>query len=436
MSTHTEELIDFSISDGDFSKMLASCGYRDMREHYGSAEQRLLRALLYRPALPGQAVPPHLRSKWDSIPQQAMKRKSMLASKYANDSTGIDAYIALLRIQIHWGVQLDEVLDRQLVQNPRGKASRIWHLLHHDFGYEEFSDIYIKGYILFILSDWADEEVYPQANTLNYFIFDNHFTMSLYTWHRESCLYNPKTYCSRTSLHADGDERWEPFDFLVEANQNKCAFNILTYIIWEGRQSLDDLYQELMAANLAGKFPLSSDDMLRKVVPIFGQPLFQTIYYIQNPKFPQRSIETMRSFKISGKVSNVTTSTGTVEWKEETLVYHLLAIANLKTDVVRFYGPGTAPIVESIQSPPNSAIFPTNKDNGMWKVGERDGEYLLVYRRAILGDGDEYIPPTKNAPEYMSPKELHDANTMEGTTFDHGLTPQMEDTDDSSSVHS
>lgn len=432
MSKNTSELIDFSISDGKFSEMLTSCGYRDMREHYGSAEQRLLRAFLYRPALPGQAVPPHLRSKWDSFPPQAMKQKIMLASRYARKSAGIDAYIALLRIQMYWGAQLDTVLPQQLVQNPQGKARRIWHLLHHDFGYEESSDIHIKGYILFILSDLKHVEVYPQANTLNYFLFDNHFTMSLYAWRRESCLYSPQTYCTRMSLLADGDERLEPFDFIVEAEKTKNVFDLLSNVNWEGRESLGELYQELMTINLATKFPLLSDEMLRQVMPIFGQPLFQTIHYTQNPDFDQRSINTMRSFEISGYVSSARTSTGAIEWKKETLVYHLLAIANLKTDVVRFYGPDTTPVVESILSPPNPAIFPENRDNGMWRVGERDGEYLLVYRRVTLGDGEQYIPPVQNAPEYISPKELHDANTVKLPVSD----PQVEDMDGSFWVHS
>lgn len=433
MSTNTPPDVETTISDANFSEMLKDCGYRDMREHYGSLEFRILRASLYRPCKPGEALPPHLHRKLRGQAKKGHQMASAAACKYAKDSAGIDAYIALLRIQIHLGLTLDEFLDRQLVANPQGKACRIWHLLHHDFGENPSSDIYVKGLILFIISDMAEVDIFPHENTLKYFLFDNHFTMVLYSWHELSCVYQTNTGCKRRLPGTDGQVEEVLFNFVVEAEKDKSMLNMLTHVSWQGKESLDELYQGLMLTNLATKPPLSSDNNLREVWPLFGRPLFQTIHYTPDPTLAQGSIENMRSFTMSGKTNCEETPSGDLEWKEDTMTYHLLAIANLKMDVVRMYDSRTEPAVEFITKFGNSNVFPTNRDNGMWKVGERDGEYLLLYTQVVLGEDEEYIPPTKGAREYISPKERHDEVTAQGTTFDFEYTAESDDLDDSAS---
>ncbi|KAJ4386896.1 hypothetical protein N0V93_009795 [Gnomoniopsis smithogilvyi] len=393
--------------------MLEDCGFRDMRKHYGSSEQRILRAMLYRPCMPGEAVPPHLQKEYTNM-LNPMKR-FRLSSKYAKNSCGIDAYIALLRVQIYWGLQLENIFDLSLCENAQSKASRIWHLLHHDFGLDAPSDILVKGLILYILSDMEEVDVYPGTNTLSSFLFDDSLTMALYSRRIEAALYSTQTQCRRIDPKSDGVVTTELFDFLVRAANDQSILNMITRVNWVGEQSLDELYQELMTVNLASKFPLDSDETLEIVLPVFGKPLFQTIHYVQNPSTEQGSIESIRSFKVAGMVSRLS-SAGECEWEQVSATYHLFSITNLKTNVVRFYAPNTAPIVEFLCQ---QLYHPrTSQDNGKWKVGERDGEYLLVYRRVILVDGEEYVPPEPNLPEFLAPNEVANQNVVQGSIID------------------
>ncbi|KAK7739876.1 hypothetical protein SLS53_005469 [Cytospora paraplurivora] len=320
--------------------------------------------------------------------------------KYCHACHGIYAYITLLRSQIGMGLGLQDLFepDKQI-----DSCQKLWHLLHHDFGENFDQDLKVKGYILYLLSGEKSGETFPVKPTLEGLLLAENapeLAVKLYFNHLRVAFLSPKTQIG--VRNRAGRYEWERLDLL---QTNTSTPNDLTRFTWNGNCPLGEHLNSLLTPNM-------TDNPL--VIPIYNEPQFLTIHFRYDEPGPSvhKTIEDLRWFELKGRWVQ------DGGWAEGTDKYHLYAVANLGTDDVRLYNHDTSHLVETTLPDPDGNIPPT-LDDGVWKVGDLDNAYLLVYRRSLVDEGDTYTPPLTNIREFISQKEHQQRHhSVEGSWLD------------------